>query len=514
MIHWVFLPVLLPLIGGLLQLVLRHKGLSFQRTLGLCLTSALVILGIKMLLLAQTGETFVYHLGNWPAPFGIVLVLDRLSAMMLMLTSLIACAALAYASARRVDEKGSHFHVLFQLQLFGLNGAFLTGDIFNLFVFFEVLLLASYGLVLHGSGKKRTRAGLHYVIVNLLGSTLYLFAVGALYGAVGTLNIADMAYKVSVAPAERSGLIAAAGLLLLVVFCLKAAMFPLYLWLPRAYANTSAPVAALFAIMTKVGLYAIIRVHGTVFGDQAGNLASLHMPWILAGGLITILLAAMGVMAARGLSEQVAYLVLTSVATILIAVGLNRPDALAAGLFYLLHSTFLAAAFFLLADMIKDARGNAADSFETIVQPQCSKWLGLGFFFAAAAMAGLPPLSGFLGKLMILDSALKHSWGWTVLGIVLTASLLVLAAMVRSGSFLFYRPTQLPVEENPQTGKSPKIAPLLIMGSLLAVSPLLVLFAGKATTYTSKTATQLQQVSEYIEDVLESQVKGGTESQK
>ena len=188
MIHWVILPVLLPLIGGLLQLVLRHRGLSFQRTLGLCLTGALVILGIKMLLLAQSGETFVYQLGNWSAPFGIVLVLDRLSAMMLILTSLIASGALAYASVQNVDEKGAHFHVLFQLQLFGLNGAFLTGDVFNLFVFFEVLLLASYGLLLHGSGKKRTRAGLHYVVINLLGSTLYLFAVGALYGAVGTLT--------------------------------------------------------------------------------------------------------------------------------------------------------------------------------------------------------------------------------------------------------------------------------------------------------------------------------------
>lgn len=514
MIHWVILPVLLPLIGGLLQLVLRHKGLSFQRTLGLCLTSALVILGIKMLLLAQTGETFVYNLGNWQAPFGIVLVLDRLSAMMLVLTSLLACAALAYASVQRVDEKGSHFHVLFQLQLFGLNGAFLTGDVFNLFVFFEVLLLASYGLLLHGSGKKRTRAGLHYVVVNVLGSTLYLFAVGALYGAVGTLNIADMAYKISIAPAERSGLIAAAGLLLLVVFCLKAAMFPLYLWLPRAYANTSAPVAALFAIMTKVGVYAIIRVHGTIFGDQAGNLASLHMPWLLAGGLITLLLASMGVMAARGLREQVSYLVLTSVATILIAIGLNRPDALAAGLFYLLHSTFLAAAFFLLADLIKDARGNAADSFESIVKPQGARWLGLGFFVAAVAMAGLPPLSGFLGKLMILDAALKHSWGWTVLGIVLTASLLVLVAMVRSGSFLFFRPQQLPIEEErPQISESSKKAPLLIIGSLLATAPLLVLLAGKVTSYTSKTAAQLQQVPVYIEEVIGTQVPGNEEQE-
>ena len=248
MMLWVIAPVLLPLIGGLLQLVVGRFGLPAQRVLGLLLAGGLVALGIKVLALAQAGDTLVYNLGNWPAPFGIVLVLDRLAAMMVLLTSVLAVAALGYANLMRVDEKGSHFHVMFQLQLFGLNGAFLTGDVFNLFVFFEVLLLASYGLLLHGAGAGRTRAGLHYVVINLIGSTLFLFAVGALYGAVGTLNIADMAQRVAAAPAERSGLIAAAGLLLLVVFALKAAMFPLYLWLPQAYANTSAPVAAFFAM--------------------------------------------------------------------------------------------------------------------------------------------------------------------------------------------------------------------------------------------------------------------------
>ncbi|MEZ5328755.1 MAG: monovalent cation/H+ antiporter subunit D [Verrucomicrobiales bacterium] len=508
MTHWVILPVLLPLIGGLLQLLARGFGLPAQRVLGLFLAGGLVASGIKILTLAQTGDTLVYNLGNWPAPFGIVLALDRLAAMMVLLTSVLALGALGYSNVMRIDEKGSHFHVLFQLQLFGLNGAFLTGDVFNLFVFFEVLLLASYGLLLHGSGAGRTRAGLHYVVINLIGSTLFLFAVGALYGAVGTLNIADMAQKVAAAPAARSGLIAAAGLLLLVVFALKAAMFPLYLWLPQAYANTSAPVAAFFAIMTKVGVYAIIRVHGTVFGELAGDLAWVHMPWVLAGGLVTLVLAALGVMAARGLREQVAYLVLASVATLLVAVGLNRPEALAAGLYYLLHSTLLAGAFFLLADLIRRSRGAASDRFDRVARMQGGRWLGIAYFFAAVALAGLPPMSGFIGKIMILDAALAHPWRWIVLACTLTASLLILVALVRSGSFLFFRPQEMASEENVPLGESPKKPALWIIGSMLLTAPLLVLFAGELMKFTDVTATQLQNVPKYIEAVLENPLTG------
>jgi multicomponent K+:H+ antiporter subunit D len=318
-----------------------------------------------------------------------------------------------------------------------------------------------------------------------------------------------MAQKVAAAPAERSGLIAAAGLLLLVVFALKAAMFPLYLWLPQAYANTSAPVAAFFAIMTKVGVYAIIRVHGTVFGEQAGQLAWLHMPWVLTGGLVTLVLAALGVMAARGLREQVAYLVLTSVATLLVAVGLNRTEALAAGLYYLLHSTLLAGAFFLLADLIRRSRGQASDRFDSVVRMPDGRWLGIGFFLAAVALAGLPPMSGFIGKIMILDAALAHPWRWPVLVCTLMASLLILLALVRSGSFLFYRPQEIALVEDFQPGESPGKSALWIIGSLLVIAPLLVLFAGGVMDFTTNTATQLHQVPEYIEAVLGNPLVGG-----
>ncbi len=237
------------------------------------------------------------------APYGIVLVVDRLAAWMLLTTSLLAVFALLYA-VRGIDTEGRHFHVLFQLQLFGLNGAFLTGDLFNLFVFFEILLLASYGLLLHGGGRNRVKAGLHYVVINLVGSTLFLFAVGTLYGVTGTLNMADLAVKLAQTPPENLALVQSAGLLLFAVFALKAALLPLYLWLPAAYAHTSAPVAALFAIMTKVGAYSILRVYSLMFGDAAGPVANLLDAWLAPLALVTLVLGMLGVLASTSLGSR------------------------------------------------------------------------------------------------------------------------------------------------------------------------------------------------------------------
>ena len=234
MMHLPILPILLPLLAGIVLLLLRPLGVKVQRMVSFGAGFALLMLAVLLFDASLSGQRQVYALGNWSAPFGIVLVFDQLAALMLLVTAVLAVGALWYAIVTETDAQGRHFHVLFQMQLFGLNGAFLTGDAFNLFVFFEVLLLASYSLLLHGGGAKRTVAGLHYVVVNLVGSTVFLFALGALYGALGTLNIADMAVKVAALPAEREGLVMAAGLLLLVVFGLKAALFPLYLWLPAA----------------------------------------------------------------------------------------------------------------------------------------------------------------------------------------------------------------------------------------------------------------------------------------
>ena len=511
MSHLTAWPVFLPLIAGFFLVLAQTGGLRLQRIISVSAVLCLVVLSVLLIKTSSTGNHQIYLLGNWIAPFGIVLVLDRLSALMVTITSVLALGALCYAIATDTDEQGSHFHALFQLQLFGLNGAFLTGDVFNLFVFFEVLLLASYGLLLHGNGRLRVKAGLHYVVINLIGSTLFLFAVGALYGALGTLNIADMAAKIVVAPADDLGLIAAAGLLLLVVFGVKAAMFPLYLWMPRAYANTSAPVAALFAIMTKVGIYAIIRVHGTIFGDNAGELAHYHAPWILGLGLLTLALASLGVMASRGLREQVAYLVLASVATLLIGVGLNTPAALNATLYYLIHSTLIAGAMFLLADVILRGRGRYEDRFESGPPMRSAILIGSVFLFGAIAMTGMPPLSGFFGKVLILSAALDNAWFALIITVVLFAGLLMILTLARAGSLIFYRTLQENKNAKPVLTEPLNRPAFLAVLGLFLVSPLLVIFAQPITVITDSTAIQLFNSTSYIEAVLSAPAITGVE---
>ncbi len=508
--HLAAWPVFLPLIAGFIVLFAKAKGLLWQRTINLVVVSVLILLSISLISESSSGIHQVYLLGNWAAPFGIVLVLDQLSALMITITSVLALAALVYAIATDTDKKGAHFHVLFMLLLFGLNGAFLTGDLFNLFVFFEVMLLASYGLLLHGGGRSRTKAGLHYVIINMIGATLFLFAVGALYGILGTLNIADMATKIAILPEQDLGLVAAAGLLLLVVFGTKAALFPLYLWMPIAYSNTSAPVAALFAIMTKVGLYAIIRVHGTLFGIEAGTLAHFYMPWLLGLGMLTLMLGAFGVMSARGLREQVAYLVLASIATLLIAVGLNNPLALSATFYYMIHSTLIAGGLFLLADIISRGRGSFEDRFERCQAMPGAILIGSIFMFGAVAMTGLPPLSGFFGKVLILSASLDHQWSGLVFTVILVASFLMVITMARTGSLLFYdvlheNDVDAQSNENDLPIESPNRVSTITVISLFALSTLLVVFAKPVTAFTESIAEQQFDSKRYIESVLSKQ---------
>lgn len=496
--HLPILPVLLPLIAGIMLLLMRDRALAVQRGVSLAAVLALIPLAVHLIQSASDGTHLVYALGNWAAPYGIVLVVDRLAAWMLLTTSLLAVFALLYA-IRGSDTQGRHFHVLFQLQLFGLNGAFLTGDLFNLFVFFEILLLASYGLLLHGGGRQRVKAGLHFVVINLVGSTLFLFAVGTLYGVTGTLNMADLAVKLSHTPAENLALVQSAGLLLFAVFALKAALLPLYLWLPAAYAHTSAPVAALFAIMTKVGAYSILRVYSLMFGNAAGPVANLLDPWLAPLALVTLALGMLGVVAGTTLRQQAAYMVVASIGSLLLAFGLGSRDAIAAGLYYLPHTTFAGAALFLLADSISRARGPLADRFEPGPAMPGAGVLGGLFFVVAVAIAGLPPLSGFLGKFMLLKAALESPllpWVW---GVVLATGLMGMIALARSGSLLFYRTHSAP-DPAPLTPPTP--AALAPVAGLLLLVIGLTIWAGPLSAYATATAVQLLAPQQYIEAVL------------
>ncbi|MDO9206219.1 monovalent cation/H+ antiporter subunit D [Methylotenera sp.] len=499
--HLIITPVVVPLLAGILLLLLREQDVAIKRLLSL--GSLIAQLGLALLLVktVSTGDIFVYALGNWAAPFGIVLVADRLTVWMLSTTALLSIFAFIYAM-HSTDKAGRHFHALFQLQLFGLNGAFLTGDLFNLFVFFEILLLASYGLLLHGGGRLRTKAGLHFVVINLAGSTLFLFAVGTLYGILGTLNMADLALKVASVPPENLPLVRAAGLLLFGVFALKAALLPLYLWLPAAYAHTSAPVAALFAIMTKVGAYCILRIYTLIYAEQAGPAANLIESWLLPLALATLMVGVLGAVGSRHLRLQTAYLVIASVGTLLIAFGLNSQAGIATGLYYLPHTTFASAALFLLADAIARRRGEMADRLDPGPVIASPRLFGGLFMITAILMAGLPPLSGFLGKFMLLRAALDHPALPWVMAVVLISGLLALIALARTGSLLFYRVHAASADNQSSNVDKPCFNELAPIVGLLGLCLVLTIWAEPVLQYTNSTALQLLQPYHYIHAVL------------
>lgn len=499
--------VIMPAVMGAgILLFLRHKlTLSRFAAIGSCL--AMIVVAVVLVVEANGGTIQSYALGNWRAPFGIVLVLDRLSAMMVLLTAVLALVVLVYAISTGTDRKGWHFHPLFQFQLLGLNGAFLTGDLFNLFVFFEVLLIASYGLMLHGQGGQRLKAGVQYVIINLVGSTLFLVAVGLLYGVTGTLNMADLAVRVAAAPPGDQGLIVAAGLLLTAVFALKAAVVPLHFWLPGTYAAATGTVAALFAIMTKVGAYSIIRTSTLIFGEDAGGLAYVAGPWLLPAALVTLLIGFVGLFAARSLRGLAAWAVIGSMGTLLCAVSVFTVQSMGPALYYILHSTLAGAALFLIVDLIAQRRAEHADAIT--LAPRFSQFEILSglFFLAAIATVGLPPLSGFVGKLLILDgvrASPQAVWIWAV---ILTTTVLGVLAFARAGSAIFWKSTTVEGEIvlRALRGKRGGVA---AAGALLLMLAGLTLLAGPVTTYAAAAAGQLFSPDQYIEAVLGPQSGG------
>jgi multicomponent K+:H+ antiporter subunit D len=490
--HWIIAPVLLPLFTSLLLVLLSGRR-ALIRTLSLISAIALLVISVGLLQSAGDDEIRLYALGNWQPPFGIVLVLDRLSALMVLVTAGLAFFSLAYA-VRGNDAPGDKLHPMVHFLLLGVNGAFLTGDLFNLFVFFEVLLIASYGLLLHGRRAERARAGLHYVVINLIGSALFLIAVSALYGVTGSLNMADLAQKLGHLDPADAPLAATAGVLLLVVFGLKAALAPLYFWLPRAYAAASAPVAALFAVMTKVGVYAIIRIYTQIFGEHAGILNGFAWKWLWPLSLLTLLAGLIGALAARELRVQIAYLVIVSVGTLLAGVALGSEAGLAASGYYLIHSTLICGAMFLLADLILRQRGEVLDRITKGPRLRQSAMLGGIFFVVAMSVIGLPPLSGFIGKVLLLSAAGTEGramWLWVVL---LGGSLISLMALSRSGSTIFWR-TEARVEPAPAADKGAITA---MLGLLLCVL-FITIRASQALDYTQAMARQLLSPGSYIQ---------------
>lgn len=494
--HLITLPVVIPMLAALLQLLPWGDRPQYYRRLIGIIASTLTLIVAVLLLFAVQNDIIVYALGSWQAPFGIVLVADKLSALMVALTAVLALPVLIYA-CHGEDNLGSHFQALFQFQVLGIMGAFLTGDLFNLFVFFEILLISSYALLMHGGGKAKLRATLHYVVLNLTGSALFLISLGVLYGITGTLNMADMAGKVALLQGDDAAIARAGGMILFIVFALKSALLPLYFWLPQAYATTTGTVAALFAIMTKVGIYAIVRVFTLIFGANAGESAFLAYDWLWWLGLLTILMGALGVLGSRDTRQVVAYLVLVSVGTMLTTLSLGHEDAISAMLFYLVHSTLVTGALFLLVDMIAEQRGKTASRIVKGRKMAQHNLLGGLFFLAALTVIGIPPLSGFVSKLFILEAArtgAQVAWLWPL---ILGATFLMMIALSRAGSRMFWHTLDGKPNDVIHANWQHTAVVLLLLGAVA-----LTVFAQTFSGYSAAIAEQLANPQDYILHVL------------
>jgi multicomponent K+:H+ antiporter subunit D len=533
-------PILLPLLTAGFMLLFRDRHRPFKARVNLVSTLLGLAISIYLLYWVQgpnpqvIGSIGVYLPGNWAAPFGIVLVVDRLAALMLVLTGIIGSCALIFASARW-DRAGASFHALFQIQLMGLYGAFLTGDLFNLFVFFEVLLAASYGLMLHGSGRARVSAGLHYIAINLLASSLFLIGAALIYGVTGTLNLADLAIKIPQVAAGDLGLLHAGVAILATAFLAKAGMWPLNFWLVPAYSAASAPVAALFAIMTKVGVYTLLRLWTLLFSKEAGASAHFGGEWLVIGGLLTLACAAVAVLCAQRLERMASQSILVSAGILLAAIGFGQPAVTAGALFYLVSSTLALSALFLLGELIERSRavnelpleedadhqprmveslnpppGTNLDDQQQALVGQAIPWtmafLGLSFVACALLIIGMPPLSGFIAKLSLIGALLdpgglgvaggEIAWeGWLLIALLILSGLASLMAMVRVGVKRFWTPRDLPL---PALRRNECIPIVLLLGVCVA----LTIKGDGLLRYAHATAVSLDDPAVYIDTVL------------
>jgi multicomponent K+:H+ antiporter subunit D len=526
--HLVIAPILLPLAASAVLLAFDERRRALRRALSLGTAVALVAVAIALMRLVTDGfggspaaAPHVYLLGNWPAPFGIVLVADRLSVLMLLLASLLGFAALLYATARW-DRAGPRFHVLFLLLLAGLDGAFLTGDIFSLFVFFEILLAASYGLVLHGAGAERIGAGLHYITVNIATSLLFLIGVAMIYAAAGTLNMADLALRITSVPAGNQALLESGAAVLGTAFLVKSGIWPLCFWLSRTYAAAAPPVSALFAIMTKVGIYIILRLTSLFFGAGAGFAGG----WLLWAGLATILFGTIGILSARTLSRIAGHYLLVSSGILLAGIAIGGAAMTAAALFYLVSSTLAVGALYLIIEPVGrdvDAQEQGAETSEPvfddeytgaredgedevgIVIPGTIALLGGGFIFCTLLLAGMPPLSGFIAKFAIIDALFRASAitpaRWLLVALIIGSGLATLIGLTRAGIDLLWTP-----EDTPPAVSVIEAAPI---GVLLAACLALIVAAGPIFAYMETTAAALADRSAYIDAVLHAPLAGG-----
>lgn len=533
--HLIIAPILIPLLAAAILLFIDERQRVAKAMVSL---ASVLLLGFVSLILfrIESGPNDfegVYLLGNWAAPFGIVLVLDGLSALMLLLTSVIGVASLVYSLARW-HGVGAHFHTMFQLLLMGVNGAFLTGDLFNLFVFFEVMLAASYGLLLHGSGPLRVKAGMHYIAVNLAAALLFLIGVSLIYGTAGTLNMADLAARIPQIEPDRLMLMQAGAGVLGVAFLIKAGMWPLCFWLPTAYSAASAPVAGVFAILSKLGIYVILRLTMLLFG--AGPSAGFGSTFLLYGGIATLIFGTIGVLASQALGRLAGFSVLVSSGTLLMVIGISDGAVSSGALLYLVSSTLTISAFFMLIELVErgqdaganvlavtmeaygDGEEDQPEEGDGVTMPGTMAILGTCFAACAILLSGLPPLSGFIAKFAMLSAMMgtgaigvpPTAAIWALIILVILSGVAALISMTRAGIRTFWSSIE---------GTVPRVLVIEIVPVmfLLALTLVLTVQAGPAMQYMDTTIRTLANPKVYIDAVRNASVMpdfdAGTEGQ-
>jgi multicomponent K+:H+ antiporter subunit D len=529
--HLPVLPILIPLTAAAIMLLFAETQralplvLAFGSNLGQLLTaSALVYLTTDAMPHVWVDGIGTYAIGGWRAPFGIVLVVDRLSALMLALNALLALPVLIYSIARS-DRLGVYYHPLLQFLLMGLNGAFLTGDVFNLFVFFEILLAASYALVLHGSGTQRVKTALHFIVVNLSASFAFLIGVAMIYSILGTLNMADIAARWPSLKGGDRGIADAGAAILSIAFLVKAASWPLNFWLPATYTAAHPPVAAAFSITTKIGVYAVLRVGSLL----AYPVAPLGGTWLFYGAIATMVFGICGILASRQLQRAAAFNVILSSGTVLAAIGLGPGSMIAPALFYLLVSVLASGALFLLTGMTERMRTmppetanspsaqpvtysafkvgeppdpHPPDAEVGVAIPSAMAFLGLSFVCCALLVTGMPPLAGFIGKLALLSGAFATLSsgrdalrGWLLICVLLAGGFAGLLAMSRIGMRLFWSVTGRTTPRLRLIEAGP-VAFLILLCIGLTVA------AGPVMAYIDSAARMLSAPQPYIRAVL------------
>ena len=492
MTNLIILPILIPLLTGVI-LIFLNKRITGQRVVAAISSLSTMIAAGFIVQKVRTDGIQSLNVSSWEAPFGITLVSDMFSALLVLTTSLIAFFCLLYSFKSIGEEREKYYYyAVFNFLLVGVNGAFTTGDIFNLFVFFEVMLMSSYVLLVLGGTKIQLRESIKYLLVNVISSALFVIAVAYLYSVVGTLNMAHISSRINeISVNGMPGILTVIAILFLIVFGLKGAIFPLYFWIAGSYYAPPAPVLALFgALLTKVGVYSITRTYTLFFYHDMDTFGILS---ILA--ILSIVFGVIGAIAFWDIKNIIIYNIIIAVGVILYGVSVLNISSITGAVYYLIHDIIIKAALFLLIGIVISITGT---SNLRNISGLISRYPGLGwtFFIAALALAGIPPLSGFVGKLLIVQGGFE---GESFIGsfITLMSSLLVLFSVMKIFINGFWGKDRTYHEEK-RPVKQLLIAPVM----LVMISALYGIGSESILPYISQAADTLLDPTIYIDAVL------------